>query len=236
MISIIIPVYREQSNIALCLQCLERLKGIQEVEAIVVDGDNGTTLRAIPERNRSFTLRTFNAPPGRGLQLDRGARAARGDILVFLHVDTVLPPRGLRLIQQTLQTHDAGAFSLKVDSNHYLLKLWVFLTNQRIRLFRDPYGDHVQFMHRETYLAVGGYEPIPIMEDVAMMRTLKSGGYEIKILPQRVTTSARRLKREGMFRRTVRNAYILWAYRLGVSPHRLARLYRPNYDKISKIL
>ena len=225
--SIVIPVFREQANIALCLESLERLRRIREVEVVVADGDGGSTLAALPPRPRPYALHGVLSPPGRGRQLNAGAARAAGEILVFLHVDTLLPAKALGLIEAALETAAAGAFSLDHPSGR-LFKWWVGVLNLFKRLFGTPYGDQACFLRRETFCALGGFEEIPIMEDVALMRRLHRRHLRVRILPARVMTSDRRWRKTGYAFNFLRNLLLLWLYFLGVPPRWLAAVYRPH--------
>jgi len=233
--SIVIPVYREQENINICLQNLSRLRGIADSEVVVVDGGQGSTLQAIGRRNFPFQLLEIVSDRGRGVQLNAGAEAASSACFVFLHVDTVLPERGLDLVIRTLKHYDAGAFALGVIGAGGLFNTWLAYVNGRKRLSFTPYGDQAIFMTRDTFQRVGGFARIPIMEDVTMTDRLKREGVRLKLLHSKVLTSSRRWKRSGYFVNFLKNTALFMLYRLGVSPWILAGYYRHNSDKTSKI-
>jgi rSAM/selenodomain-associated transferase 2 len=233
--SVIIPVYKEQENINLCLQHLCRLRGIENTEVVLVDGDGGNTLRAIRRRDFLFPLVEIISETGRGVQLNTGAEAASTSCLLFLHVDTILPEAGLGLVIRTLQSYDAGAFALGVSGASGLFKTWLAYVNGRKRLSFTPYGDQAIFMTLDTFQRVGGFPQIPIMEDVAMTDRLKRAGVRLKMLHSKVLTSARRWQRSGYFLNFMKNTALFTLYRMGVSPWILAGYYRHNSDKISKI-
>jgi rSAM/selenodomain-associated transferase 2 len=228
-------VYREQENVNLCLQNLCRLRGIENSEVILVDGDEGSTLKAIRRRTFPFSLVENVSEKGRGVQLNTGAEAASASCLLFLHVDTILPEAGLGLVIRTLKRYDAGAFALGVTGAGGLFKTWLAYVNGRKRLSFTPYGDQAIFMTRETYHRVGGFPQIPIMEDVAMTDRLKRAGLRLKLLHSEVLTSARRWKRRGYFLNLLKNTALFTLYRMGVAPWTLAGYYRDNSDEISKI-
>ncbi|UCF99176.1 MAG: TIGR04283 family arsenosugar biosynthesis glycosyltransferase [Spirochaetaceae bacterium] len=233
--SIIIPVYREQENINICLQHLSALRRIEQSEVILVDGDVGSTLEAIHRIELPFRLVEIVSDRGRGLQLDTGAQAASAEYLLFLHADTVLPKAALGLVCRTLKSYDAGAFSLGIIDASPLFDTWLIYVNGRKRLTFSPYGDQALFMTRATYGRAGGFPPFPIMEDVALTDRLKRGGFRLKLLHAKVLTSARRWRREGYFVNFVRNTVLYTLYRMGISPWTLAAFYRQNSDKIGKI-
>ena len=233
--SIVIPVYREQQNINICLQNLSGLRGIADSEVVVVDGGQGSTLQAIGRRDFPFRLVEIVSDRGRGVQLNAGAQAASSACFVFLHVDTVLPEKGLDLAVRTLKHYDAGAFALGVVGAGGLFNTWLAYVNGRKRLSFTPYGDQAIFMTRDTFQRVGGFPRIPIMEDVAMTDRLKREGVRLKLLHTKVLTSARRWERSGYFVNFLKNTALFMLYRTGVSPWILARYYRHNSDKTSKI-
>lgn len=233
--SVVIPVYKEQENINICLQHLDTLRGIENSEVIVVDGDGGSTLKAIRRREFPFPLVEIVSEKGRGVQLNAGAEAASTRCILFLHVDTVLPEAGLDLVIRTLKHYDAGAFALGVVNAGGLFNTWLAYVNGRKRLSFTPYGDQALFMTRDTYDRVGGFPQIPIMEDVAMTDQLKRAGARLKLLHSKVLTSARRWQRSGYFINFLKNTALFTLYRMGVSPRTLAGYYRHNSDKISKI-
>jgi rSAM/selenodomain-associated transferase 2 len=158
--------------------------------------------------------------------MNAGARTARGDILLFLHADTVLPEGAGKAILAALA--DAGTvggrFDVRLDSRRPLLALVGWLMNRRSRLTGICTGDQGIFVRRTVFEALGGYPDIPLMEDVELTRRLKRHG-RLVALPLRVVTSARKWEREGVLRTIV----LMWAlrllYALGVSPARLHRCY-----------
>ena len=233
--SIVIPVYKEQENINICLQHLCRLRGIADSEVVVADGDGGSTLKAIRRREFPFPLVEIVSERGRGAQLNAGVEAASASRFLFLHVDTVLPEAGLGLVIRTLKHYDAGAFALGIIGAGPLFNTWLAYVNGRKRLFFTPYGDQAIFMTRDTYQRTGGFPQIPIMEDVAMTDRLKRARARLKLLHSKVLTSARRWQKSGYFLNFLKNTALFTLYRMGVSPWILAGYYSHNSDKISKI-
>lgn len=233
--SIIIPVYKEQENVNDCLAHLCKLRGIENAEVILVDGDGGSSLQAVRRREFPFRLVEVVTGRGRGIQLNAGAQRASGEHLIFLHVDTVLPQKGLVMVAGTLKSYDAGAFSLGVIGAGPLFNAWLAYVNGRKRLSFTPYGDQALFMTPQAYRTVGGFPQVPIMEDVGMTERLNRGHFRLKLLHTKVLTSGRRWKRRGYLINFLKNTALYMLYRMGVSPWDLAGYYRPNYDKASKI-
>lgn len=228
LFSIIIPVWREEGWVGACLERLDGMRRIDQAEVILVDGDGGSTLRAVAGRSSSFSLRCLVSPPGRGVQMNAGAGASTGRFLVFLHVDTRLPADALALIERALRRSGAGAFTLKIDTTHPWLRLGARLGNLRTRVTRVPFGDQTLFLRRELFFTMGCYPPVPLMEDVALMLALKRRGIRPVILPERSITSDRRWKKEGVYRGTFRNWALYLLYRAGVPAGRLSRRYLPQ--------
>jgi len=226
-VSIIIPVLNEEARIAETIDHIRSLADGKAAEIIVVDGDPaGGTLRAIPDG----ACRKLLSEPGRGRQLNRGGGAASGEILLFLHADTKLPPDALVSIGEALRdpTPAGGAFDLAIDSPRRAFRLIERVASLRTRLTRIPYGDQAIFLRSSWFRSLGGYRDIPIMEDVDLMRRLKRSGGRIAILPERVVTSARRWEQEGILTTTLRNWSLVTLFLLGVDAGRLARWYRPH--------
>lgn len=196
----------------------------EEVEVIVSDGGSRDATREIASKWGAIVLAS---PRGRGVQMNRGAEAASSDLLLFLHADTRVPDGYCLLIQETIGRAGilAGAFRLGIEGRSPLLRLVEVGTHWRASWLGLPYGDQGLFVDRQTFFEVGGFPPIPIMEDVELLRRIKRIG-KVKVLSQCVGTSARRWKRIGPLRNTVLNQFFLAAYHLGVSPDTVARWYQ----------
>lgn len=222
-LSIVIPVLYEGANILLLADHLKAIAGDRVYEVIVVDGDpEGSTLQYLPPDIQGIT-----AAAGRGTQMNAGAKLAQAPTLLFLHADTRLPQTALSQICRTREQATAGAFDLGIDSPRTSLQWISRVASLRSRFTRIPYGDQAIFVDRATFMRVGGFPHIPIMEDVALMQQLKRQRIPIQIVRDRVLVSPRRWEQEGILRCTLRNWMLLGLYTLGVSPHRLWRWYRP---------
>jgi rSAM/selenodomain-associated transferase 2 len=223
-ISVVIPVFREEPliNDAIC-----RLRGMafdKALEIIVVDGsEEGGTLRAVADSRAKSIL----SARGRGSQMNAGAKAAGGDVLLFLHVDTELPADGLERISSAMELGHfvGGAFDLGIADRGLAYRIIERAASLRSRLTRIPYGDQAIFFKRDYFLRIGGYRPLPIMEDVDLMRRVKKRGDRIHLIGEKVKTSSRRWRKEGLARCTLRNWTIMALYLLGVPPGRLAKHY-----------
>ncbi len=222
-ISVIIPVYREAGINDLLDDLLAR-QHMDNAEIIVVDGapDHDTLTRITAPR-----ITTLPSPAGRGQQQNRGAEAARGEILLFLHADTLLPDHAFTLIRQALANPDVagGAFSLSYAPARPGLSFIAAAANLRSGRTRVPYGDQAIFVRRSVFHELGGFAPLPIMEDLEFMTRLRRQGHTIRILAMPVRTSARRHLREGILRCTLRNLLLRLLYHCGAPSSFLAGLY-----------
>jgi rSAM/selenodomain-associated transferase 2 len=193
-------------------------------EVIVSDGGSDDGTRTVA---RELGARVVEGPPGRGGQLNRGAAAAAGaDVLLFLHADTTLPEGGAERVREAVaRGTSGGAFLLRFDVDRPMQRLGCRLINWRTRRLRVPLGDQAQFATRETFERLGGFRDWPLLEDLDfVLRLRRLPGFTL--IEQPVTTGARRFVEQGAVR-TVATNWLIWLLFLcGVSPHRLARLYR----------
>lgn len=222
-LSIVVPVLDEAEVIEPALAALAPLRA-RGHEVIVVDG--GST-DGTPALARPLADRVLRAPRGRARQMNAGARAARGEVLLFLHADTRLPDAADRLVLAGLARRGRGwgRFDARLSGRHPLLRLTGWLFSLRSRLTGVATGDQAIFVRRDWFEAVGGYPDLPLMEDLALSRALKRRGRPL-CLRQRVTTSSRRWERHGILRTILLMWRLRLAYYLGADPHELARLYR----------
>ncbi len=220
-ISVIIPTLDEGDHIGPLLKDVYRAS---DIEAIVVDGGSRD---ATVETARAAGARVITGPPGRAVQMNLGAAAARGRLLFFLHADSRLPRGFDEAVRRTMAQSDvvAGAFRMRIDAPGPALRFVEFWANLRSRVLQMPYGDQGLCIAAELFEKVGGFPPLPIMEDFELVRRLRSRG-RIVILPAAVRTSPRRWLNVGVGRTTLINQIIVCAYLAGVPPHRLARWYR----------
>ncbi len=191
-------------------------------EVIVSDGGSRDATGKIA---RAAGARLLTGAPGRGGQLRRGAQAAGGDWLLFLHADSWLAPGWAEAVATHMQRAPdrAAAFRLTFRASGPGARLTAGWANLRARLFHLPYGDQGLLIPRALYEQIGGFADIPLMEDVAMARRL---GRRLCLLDHPISTDAGRYLAEGWLRRGARNWLTLARYLAGTDPERLARRYQ----------
>ncbi|HEU4501763.1 MAG TPA: TIGR04283 family arsenosugar biosynthesis glycosyltransferase [Nitrospira sp.] len=228
-IAVIIPTLNEASVIERTLQ-LTRQLGFEEI--IVVDGGSTDRTNVVVDTiaghpNAGLTpVRRLTAPAGRSRQLNAGARSCRQDVLLFLHADSHLPVDAKWLIECALADPEVagGRFDLRFDRPSMWGRIISLFMNLRSRLSRISTGDQAMFVRRHVFQQLDGFPDIPIMEDIEFSARLKRTGHTVA-LRSYVTTSFRRWERQG----PLRTILLMWALRflywIGISPHRLARLY-----------
>lgn len=219
-LSVIIPTLNEQEALP---RTLEDLGNIAGIEVIISDG--GSTDNTVDVCRG--VAKVISSVPGRGRQLNAGAAEASGDILLFLHADTILSENWNDKILSALSNKEVvgGAFSLSIDSDRLSHKIISSAANIRSKITGVPYGDQGIFARRSIFEKIGGFKEIPIMEDVDLMRRLKKVG-RVVLLRDKVKTSARRWEKEGVVYTTIRNWLLICLYYMGVPPDRLYRLYK----------
>ena len=221
-ISIIVPALDEAAAIERTLAALQPLRA-RGAEVIVVDGGSRDATR---ELARPLADRVLEAPRGRAVQMNAGAAASAGAILLFLHADTRLPEGALDAIEAALADPERawGRFDVRIDGHGALLGVVAAMMNARSRLTGIATGDQAMFMRRAAFEAAGGFPAIALMEDVALSGRLK------RISPPacvglRATTSGRRWERDGALATIALMWRLRLAYALGADPRRLARRY-----------
>jgi len=222
LVSVVVPTWNEGAPLREAVEALSRQPG--PLEIVLADGGSDDGSLAGPWPDEVVVVR---APRGRGTQLAAGARAATGDLLVFLHCDGRLPEGGLDRVREAVASgHEAGAFVTRTVPDPSLrnrLGPLLRLADLRSRIARHPYGDQAMFCTRALYLAVGGFAEIPLMEDLDLARRLAARGALARLRPP-VTVSGRRFQRRPLRSLLLmRTLPTLW--RLGVKPETLARLY-----------
>ncbi|MEJ2006085.1 MAG: TIGR04283 family arsenosugar biosynthesis glycosyltransferase [Cyclobacteriaceae bacterium] len=217
-ISVIIPALNEEAYLPALLGLLVKRA---PHEIIVTDG--GST-DATADICREFGVTFLHGTAGRGLQMNRGAEISTGDILFFVHADSILPENWESEIRSLLHKPDvlAGSFCLEFDKNSFFLNFYARCSRRAHWLF--TYGDQGLFLHREVFHQIGGFLQPRLMEDVDILRRLHRKGRVVKSALA-ITTSSRRYEQNGIILQQARNTMLLMAYLAGISPELLARYY-----------
>jgi len=218
-ISVIIPALNEEAGIISSLQSVTNQPG--DIEVIVVDGGSTDRTRQVAQPY----ARVIQSEQGRGAQMNVGAQESRGEVLLFLHADSQLPPDALPQLKRVLGDPQTigGTFMLRFDSPKFLLRLIAFFTRFRFRYFH--YGDQGIFVRRAVFEQMGGFKRIPLMEDLDFFQRLHKVG-RVVLLKQPVTTSARRFLKNGILQQQLLNVFLVFLYLLGVKSETLLKWYR----------
>jgi rSAM/selenodomain-associated transferase 2 len=220
--SIIIPVLNEEAVLEQQLVHLRRQCTHYDCELLIVDGGSIDRTVAIAGQYGRVVL----SPRGRAIQMNAGAAVASGDAFIFLHADTQLPDNAFDVIEWTFQSPQivGGAFRVYFNCNSWPYRLVAFTTNLRSRIRTLFTGDQTYFIRAESFRAIGGYPEQPLMEDLEIITSLRRLG-KVVLLPQYVTTSARRHEKLGLLRSVLFMWYLRTLYKFGVSPAHLQRMY-----------
>lgn len=222
MLSIVIPTLNEAGQIQRVLQSIEPLSARVPTEVLVIDGgsSDGTTQLA-----KASSARVLCSSTGRAIQMNTGATHAVGKYLLFLHADTCFSqPAASALVEQTSRGAIWGRFDVQLSGSHPLLRVVETSMNLRSRLTGIATGDQALFARRDAFWSVGGYPPIPLMEDIVLSRRLKGLAPPV-CLRQRVMTSSRRWEHRGVWRTIVQMWHLRLRFFFGADPVQLARDY-----------
>jgi rSAM/selenodomain-associated transferase 2 len=251
LLSIVIPVRRDAEALSRLLAQLPPQPDMQLI--VTASEDKDESIPSTADRWRAIEASRpdvvwVHGPPGRGVQLNAGAARAEGRWLWFVHADSTLPG-GFQAIFRQFDAGGAaadatnanagavaadpaavgGSFRFALDSAAWQARIWERGVALRVALFGLPYGDQGLFVRRAVFERMGGFRPIPLMEDVEFVGRMKREGRMVH-LNVKIVTSARRWEREGWWRRTLRNLGLLALYYVGISPERLAQ----GYEKKNK--
>ncbi len=225
--SIIIPVLNEAERLPSLLGYLAPLRA-QGAEVIVADGgseDGSGQLAA------QAGVRVIYSRRGRALQMNAGAAVAKGDMLLFLHADTLLPDLALQAIEEGIRRSQTpverawGRFDVRIESRSFMLRIVARLMNWRSRLTGIATGDQAMFVARSLFGAIGGFPEQPLMEDIELSKRLRAQARPV-CLTEQVTTSGRRWETRGVWKTILLMWRLRWAYWRGVPASKLAELYR----------
>jgi rSAM/selenodomain-associated transferase 2 len=217
-ISVVIPTLNEESHIEKTLQSV--IKQDDDCEFFVVDGGSSDNTVAIAKQYTTV----INSQRGRAVQMNMGAKACNGDILLFLHADTILPDNAFREIRKRM-TDDSvagGSFYIAFDADNFILKGVSFITRFNFRLFH--FGDQGIFVRRTVFQTLRGYKEIPIMEDYDFYKRLKGQG-KVILIRMPVISSARRFIKKGVIKQLLINKIIVLAYWAGMNTQTIKRFY-----------
>lgn len=221
-VSIIMPVLNEADRLSDSLQALQSFRQ-QGHELIVVDGGSTDDSPAIASRMADIVI---DSDAGRAHQMNIGARLASGNILLFLHADTVFPDAAMQSLSTLVDEKTVwGRFDVCLSGSHWLFRVIEKMMNLRSQATGVVTGDQCVFISRELFQTVGGFPEIALMEDIAMSKQLRRTCRPV-CLPETVVTSSRRWESKGI----IRTVLLMWALRLGyflgLSPGYLNRMYR----------
>lgn len=223
MVSIIIPTYNEEDQIAQTIRNVLAATFSAEVEILVVDGGSTDNTVALAQSGGAHAV--VSERKGRGAQMNVGAAMAQGNILYFLHADSIPPPNFVDTIQTAVQQgFVGGSFRLAFDHPHWFLKVNAWFT--RFNLNGVRFGDQSLFVLPEVFRAIGGFrEDLVVMEDQEIIHRIKKNG-PFKVMNAQVITSARKYLNNGVYKMQG-IFYLIWAgYYLGLSQERLVKLYK----------
>lgn len=220
--SIIMPVLDEELVLETQLVRLVEQCAHHDYELIISDGGSSDYTVAIAQH---YGL-VISAPRGRASQMNTGAAVANGDVLIFLHADTTLPNDAFSAIEHALSIPEVvgGAFRLCFNCQRWPYRLVSLSVNLRSRLRKSFTGDQAYFMRAASFRRIGGYPNQPLMEDLEIITRLRKIG-KVVLLPQYVTTSARRHEKSGLLRSVLFMWYLRLLYKFGISPEQLQRMY-----------
>lgn len=223
-LSVIVPVWMEASGIVATLEALAPLRSAgHEVLVVDADSEDGTAGLARP-----LCDKVVDSGKGRALQMNAGAAVARGDLLLFLHADTRLPADALEQLQAFVRSGQAwGRFDVRLSGDRRLFRMIAWFMNGRSRLTGICTGDQAMFVRRDVFEALGGFRPIPLMEDVELCRRLCLVSRPFCISSP-VITDSRRWEKLGPWRTIFLMWQLRWRYWRGESPESLAQAYRSD--------
>lgn len=220
--SIIMPVLNEEAVLETHLSQLIRQCAHRDYELLIVDGGSHDATVSIAQHHGHVIM----SLRGRATQMNAGAAVANGDVLIFLHADTQLPDNAFEAIERTLQAPNvvAGAFRICFNCDRLPYRFVAFTANLRSSVRKSFTGDQAYFIRTSSFRAIGGYPEQPLMEDLEIITRLRTIG-KVVLLPQYVTTSARRHEKIGLLRSVLFMWYLRTLYTFGVSAAQLQRMY-----------
>lgn len=231
MVSIIIPTYNEATSILTVLDRLKHVRG--DFEVLVADGSSTDRTQEIVCKIAAAyprPLRLVECVRHRAIQLNDAARQSCGDVILFLHADMLVPPETVESIEQSLREASVvgGNFQIVFEGDTFVERFFTWGYRVR-RPFGIYYGDSGVFVRRSVFERLGGFKPLPIMDDYEFIRRLERAGRTVCLNPP-MLVSDRRWRVQGLIRTLSSWVWIQTLYSLGVPAERLARWYRPVRD------
>lgn len=230
MISIIIPTKNESATIHRTLSQFEKVSDIP-FEVIVSDASSDRTAEIVKAyaAKATFPLRFILSPSGRACQMNEGACAAKGDILLFLHADTILPNFSLNYVQHKIGQNRWGGFCHQFDDldssrSSSLLKFIAWRSNFRLRFFKIVYGDQALFVEKKLFEEIGGFGDMPMLEDLEISKRLRKRA-KMACISEPVVTSSRRFLDKGILKVYIKMFMVVVFYKLGVDIHKIKKFY-----------
>ena len=230
-LSVIVPAWNEAELLPQLVAQLGRLERLHEIIIVDVAPDPLTAQMVRAAGGIYLHLGT----PNRGAQMNLGAENATGDVLIFHHADSLLTRAHLAAIEQALQKPSmvGGAFHRKFDERHPWLRPLELVARAIARHGGNFFGDQSIFVRREIFRQLGGFSPIPLMEDIEFSRRLRRAG-NVAVLDPPLASSSRRHCRRGAWRTSIENGILILLYRCGISPETLHRCYyRERFSRAS---
>ncbi len=223
-ISVIIPTLNEGQYVLSAIRSAKQPP--RKCEIVVVDGGS-TDDTVTVARAHALVIKSLR---GRAVQMNAGARHSTGDVLLFLHADSCLPPHALANLAQVMADPQivGGTFMLRFDHPKWLLRCIAFFSGFKFRYFH--YGDQGIFVRRDIFEQLGGFQEMPIMEDLDFLRRLRRRG-RVALIKLPITTSARRFLENGILRHQLHTMVLVILYLLGTKPQALSRLYKRTDDR-----
>lgn len=224
MISVIIPTYDEAGTIYETIERTISHTYKNDFEIIIVDSsDDNETIKAAKKHNLK-NVKIFKSERGRAVQMNSGARRAKGDVLLFLHSDNILPPHWDLRVQTAIQAgFEYGCFLKEFDKDGFLLKLLERFSDFKVKFFKEILGDNALFVKKKEFNALKGFQEIALMEDVEISKRLKR--FRMKVIKERTLISSRTFKKYGTLKTLLLMSKLRLLYRLGVAPDKLRKMY-----------
>lgn len=221
-ISIIIPVYDEISTIDKLIDNLNQFKESCEIIFVDASSSDGTA-----ERIEKTHKLIYSPKKGRANQMNYGASQSNGDILLFLHADSILESDAIYQIEKVIsEGQKVGCFKIHFDSNSILMKICGYMSNLRVSFRNIAFGDQGIFIRRQYFYHLGGFPQIPLMEDYKLSMAIKTDGTNIALVKSKIKTSERRFLEKGRLRTMANMQKLQYMFRRGLDIEEIANLYR----------